>query len=82
MPYLAEEIYWIIKGSSLTIYEIVNLFNRSHFPLSVDYDQVYGAIYREWKKGNYVFFKDDIFLDYRIGIDSAYYCPNNRIIGT
>lgn len=83
MPPIAEEIYQIIllAGRSMTINEIVKTWNIFHPTLLANYKKIYNSIYREWKRDNYVFYNDNQFGDYRIGIEEVYYRPNGRVAG-
>lgn len=62
MSPLAEGIFRVLvtEGKPLSIKEIVDEINKSLPPQdAVSSKSVYGAMYREWLKGNYCFYMTD-----------------------
>lgn len=84
MPSIAEaiaEIFTVTGSRALTINEIVNEYNLRYHPTPlIDYDKIYGALYREWQNYNCVFWEDGT-RPLKISFDERYYVPGGRICG-
>ena len=83
MPYITSLIIEVLIKAKrpLSINEIVNGINSQFFN-TVDYDTVYGAIYREWEKDHYVIFEDIDVSPHTFYIDEDYIDSNgDPIVG-
>ena len=85
MPPIAEAIYRVLSCSNrpLSAKEIKEASNNNHFFLyDICTKSIDNAIYREWQKDNYVFYKvDDYTRPQKYRVDDKYYKPNGRIVG-
>lgn len=85
MPPIAEAIYRVLSYSNrpLSTNEIKEEINNNHlFLYDICTKNIYNAIYREWQKNNYVFYKvDEYTRPKKYNIDHKYYKPNGRVVG-
>jgi len=85
MPPIAEAIYTVLSYSNnpLSTKEIKEEINNNHFFLyDISTKSIYNAIYREWQKDNYVFYKvEEYTRPSKYRVDDKYYKPNGRVVG-